>query len=176
MLKHAWGWSEGWACGPVWQGKILDMEDFSSRSGGYALDKNECISILGSPSLSSCPFLMFSVLCCCPGACYISFPSTTIRISNKLSCLQHAVCNVSREECGGGNTTWGHKVFVELEFDPKSELPGASSERDWGLYLNTSFSKAFYSRRESIPFILSMHLFYHSIIPGWSLNRSVDWT
>lgn len=47
------------------------------------LTSNECISISGSPSLSSYPFLMFSVLCCSPGACYISFPSTTIHISDK---------------------------------------------------------------------------------------------
>jgi len=90
------------ACGP---GKILGVEDFSSRSGGYCLIRNECISISGSPSLSSCPFVIFSVLCCCPGACYISLPSTTIHVSNKPSCLEHAVYNVSREECGGGETT-----------------------------------------------------------------------
>lgn len=118
---------------------------FQAGAEDMHLIRNDCISISGSSFLSSCPFFMFSVLCCCHGACYISFRSTTIHICNKPFCLEHAVYSVSREECGGGKTTWGHKVFVELQFDPESELPGASSERDWGLYLNTSFSKAFYS-------------------------------
>lgn len=104
------------------------MEDLSSRSIGYELDQELIHQQLMESILQQLP--ISHILSALVLAASLSPAPPSTFLTNPFAWSMLYIMFLGRD-VGVERPYEVIKFFVEMQFDPKSELPGASSERDW---------------------------------------------